>query len=628
MAQWINRLGSRLTPGRQALARRILRLVALLFAAAGLIYLLLLAVAPLLVSTGMARNTLEDAVSDWTGQQARIDGLPSLRLFPHPRISLPKVTIFHRTSDGRVVLARIDRLSASFGLIDGILGKPLFDDFEIEKADIRLTRAKDGTTDWQEDGLLAKAIKADKNPTDTSGSNRARIGSVRVIDGRIRINDAMTGRQIDFNDINARLSWPKLSSGLSLTVDASLAGRHFGADISSSTPLKLLGGSDADLDLHTRLPGFTGHFDGTVNLAGNYQLEGPVNAEITDAPAFEQWSGMKLRGLGTLMHASFAAQVTTVGDTYRLDRLQASFDQADVTGIIEISPRPGAKAVMNGTLAFDEMDFDQFLDSVMLLPVHDRSAAHEVAVPNWLDVDITLSAQTASFAGLPLSDVATSLTVSGDHRRVDVIDSTLAGGTLTAMVNDAVQGGPEGQIRLSIENADFGALNTMLHLPGPMPASGNGTLTATLALGRPIARAGMGDLSGEVSVEAGPGVIRPLNLAGIARLAGERTFFHLGDTGSGDLAYTSLSAHASLSNGTAELTEADIATDAGTISLGGLLPLTSNGLALSATLTTQQPAGQTSDDTATQQPLSVFIGGAWPDPVLSSRFPLGAKSLE
>lgn len=596
----------------RALLRRPLTLIVL---SPLLLYFLLLGLAPLLVSTGVVRGALENAVSEWSGHHATIGGSPEITFWPEPEITIPAVTIRSRRAGNDVVLARIERLTASFGLLDGMLGQPVLGDFRLTRPKFWLHRSRDGEIAWQGKGLLATAIGAaisddpDAKPTD------AAIGTVRMTHGQLIVDDAVTGRHFQFDDITARLDWPRLSSAMTLTAEATLGGRHFGFDLGSEKPLLLFGGKDAPMNLALRLQSLGGTFEGTANLANGYLLNGPLRIEASDLAGFLGWAGLKLQGTEYIRHAVISGQLTTIGDSYRLDDLKASFDGSDATGIVELTPAGEGKASLGGTLAFDHIDLSDMLDAFMLMPARSSTEGQDTGLPQWLDADLTLSADSADLSPFMIEDLAASIIVRGDRRQFEVLDGTFEKGQVTARLVDSTGGNP-GELDLSIAGADLEELFDRLEPAGPLPYA-LASIEAKLTFSQPVARASPGNLAGEAKVKLGSGTLKPFSLADIRTLAADRPFFRLSDVSGGELDFDDISFRIALRGSVAEILEGSARTEAGRLVLSGLVPYANNSLALAASL-----------GNGDAPPLQLFVGGSWPDPILSPVVRPGPQALE
>jgi len=114
---------SRWLPGFARLATVTLLVVLSIFVA-------LRVAAPYLISTGLVRSGIEDALSKWAGYRAEVAGKPVIEFWPTPRITLSKISV-HQKGDGNRLLGTIESLSAEFSLIDAIRGRASFHEFHL-----------------------------------------------------------------------------------------------------------------------------------------------------------------------------------------------------------------------------------------------------------------------------------------------------------------------------------------------------------------------------------------------------------------------------------------------------------------------------------------------------------------
>jgi AsmA protein len=164
---------------------------------------------------------------------------------------------------------------------------------------------------------------------------------------------------------------------------------------------------------------------------------------------------------------------------------------------------------------------------------------------------------------------------------------------------------------MSIRGADFGALVERLQLKGPLPLT-TGSLDVSLKTAKPLWTAGLEDVNGQVVFQAGAGSIANFDVEAIRNQAAQQRFFPLNAAGDHSFPFTRAELTANLSAGSADLENVRVQGTVETLSLSGLIPLQSSGLALSGSL-------QATDDTrAAELPLlPFFIGGSWPNPVIS-----------
>lgn len=598
---------------RRSLATRALRAGAFILLLCGATYAALLAAGPHLVSSGVVRTALERSVSNWTGQRTVIDGVPEIRFWPEPRIVLPSVRILGPASEGHQLLGTIDSLSAEFGIIQAIRGRPAFTDFQLERPVLSVERDPNGRTKWSDGGLLGRALYSAKVNSGRATEAGPGIGSATVVDGSVTFSDVAAGTSLAFTGIGGTLDWENLSGSLSLAATANLDGRPFRIALSSPAALSLLSGNSAGLVLTIDAGGLAARFNGTASFGESHFLSGPLTLDFADVPRFLDWSGWSSERLARWKQATIAGTLVTSGTDLQLGDLKASLNGNNVSGILELALPATEKPRLGGTLAFERVDLEGLLDMFALLP---RASSATGAV-NWVlrsvDVDVTLSARQAAFGAATIEDMAASLFAVGEKRQFEIVDSRFAGGDLTASLVDAPAGGEgrEGQLGLAIRNADLEAAAGQLALQGPLPRA-RGSLDLSMSFAKPLATLSARDLGGTISLRAGQGTLQPLNLDGVRRLAGRQSFFRLSEAGGGSLAFTGMEFEAAIAGTSARIAKAAIATPQGTLSFRGIVPYAQNSMALAA-------HWQESDNKSREEslPIRFFVAGSWPDPIIS-----------
>ena len=589
----------------------------LLLIALGLFVALRVA-APYLITTGFVRSGIEDALSKWTGYQAEIEGSPVLEFWPTPRITLNEVTIRQPRESGDKLLGSIESLSADFSLIDALRGRTSFHEFHLLRPKLALTRDEKGLIDWSYAGLLARAISGVRyeNGAEVLDPDLdAEIGAVTVEDGTLAVTDIGSAKTYNFDNVTADIAWPRLSGAISAVVIARLNGEDLKVDFASRQPLLVFAGKSAETRTSLTSNLLTARFQGIASIARLSAVSGNIAASIPDVPALLTWSGKSIPGIGTLKSASLESDIMSSGSGLRFNDLSLSLNEASATGVMDLSTVPGRRPKIGGTLAFDQMNLKPFLDAFAL-----RLAAGEAKEISkgmreplqLLDIDVRLSARRAQMGLFELSDVGASMIVTGGEAKFDIGDSAFEGGELTAHL-EATQrdfdGG--GKLQLSIRDADFAALAERLQLKGPLPLA-TASLDLDLQSPKAIWTTGLADVTGRLHFWTKEGTIPGIDAAALRSQAAEKPFFPLSAAANGAFAFSRLDLQADFANGSAEIHDADIAGPAQTLTLSGVITYQSNGLALSGSLEATDPAK------AVELPLlPFFIGGSWPNPVIS-----------
>ena len=579
-------------------------------------------VAPFLISSTVVRESMERAVAEWTGHDVEIDGTPDIRFWPEPRITLREITIRKQAEDGERVLGRVARLSASFDLLQALVGQPEFKDFRLTDPEIYVLREADGRLDWANDGLLSRAVR-DVQP-DGSGQvlaadDDARMGDVRISNGLFEVSDVVSGRITRLQSINGTLDWPWLSRRLELKADANFNGKALTLDMSSTQPLLLLSGKSGNLSGTMTSVLFHGQFQGVANLAANAFLSGDAELTVPDLAAAMNWAGMNFTGVERLKSFSLKTRLVTNDSILRFDNLSLGLNDAKATGILDLMLLPDRPARLTGTLAFDRMDLSAALAAIAPRALGDTSRTSGQLAD--LELDLRLSAQQAMLGRFMLSEAAVSVMNVGDQSRIDIADSDFETGRLTGRIA-TVKGGTAGAValRLAIQDADFGNIVKELGLAGPLPAA-RGSLDLSLDIDRPLEPEAWRNAKGALRFRAERGSLSGVNLAGIRQLAAQKPYFPLSDAGSGSLEFDHIDISANLADGSADIREGRITGATETLTLSGVIPYINNSLALSATVATVAAAAGT-------PPLMVFIGGSWPNPVIWPVSQTPAKPLQ
>ncbi|GAA3060912.1 AsmA family protein [Rhizobium viscosum] len=612
--RWRKRIGpvSRWLPAFARVSTIIL-LIGLAF------FLALRIAAPYLISTGFVRSGIEDALSKWTGYHAEIKGNPVLEFWPTPRITLNDVTIRQPRGSGDKLLGRIESLSADFSLIDALRGRTRFHEFHLLRPNLSLTRDENGLIDWSYAGLLARAIAGvqDNNGTEILAPKLdADIGAVTVEDGTLTLTDTRTGNIYHFDSVAADIAWPKLSRPISAVLIARFNGQDLKVDFASAAPLLVFAGRNAEMKASIASNLMTARFQGVGSMVSLSSVSGNINASFPDVPALLKWSGRSIPGIESLKSASMTSDVSSVSNGFRFNNVSMTLNDASATGVMDFTVATGKRPKIGGTLAFDQMNLKPFLDAFALRlaagGLGDMLLPSPLGPLQLLDLDVRLSARQAQMGIFSLAYVGASVIVAGEEAKFDIGESQFEGGEMTAHLEATrrdFDGG--GKLQLSIRNADFNALAEKLQLKGPLPHA-IGSLDLSLETPKAIWTTGLADVTGKLRFWTAAGSIPGVDVYALRTQAAQKPFFALSSTGNGSFAFSKLDFRADFANGTAEIHDARFAGSDQTLTLSGVITYQSNGLALSGVLEAIDPAK------AVDLPrLPFFIGGSWPNPVIS-----------
>ncbi|KQV32221.1 cell envelope biogenesis protein AsmA [Rhizobium sp. Root1203] len=571
---------------------------------------------PYLISTGLVRSGIEDALSKWIGYDAEIAGRPVVEFWPTPRITLSGISVRQKSRDKKL-LGTIESLSAEFNLIDAIRGKASFHEFHLLRPHLLLTRESSGMIDWTNEGLLAKAIAG----ADEQGGEEvllkeldAEIGTITVEDGTLDVADVASGRTYRFDGVTADINWPRLSNPIGAILIARTNGLDLKLDFASRSPLLVFGGRRGPFKASLTSNLLTARFDGVANISHLFDLSGAMALGIPDLPALLTWSGRSLPGIPTLKAFSLESDIVSAANGFRFDNVSLGMNGASARGAMDVTFRPGKRPKLGGTLAFDQMNFKSLFDAFALrLAAGEDNGPPDGGALQKLDLDLRLSAKQGDIEPFVLSDVGASIIVSSNEAKFDIGDSQFEGGALTAHL-EAMRGDFDGggRLQVSIRGANFAGLIERLQLKGPLPLA-TGSLDLSIRTALPLWKTGPADVTGTIGFHALSGSIPGFDAEAVRTEAAKGAFFALNAVSHRAFSFGKFDINADLADGAAEIRNGRIEGLAETITLSGIIPYKSGGLALSGRIEATDPT-----QVADFPPLPFFVGGSWPDPVLST----------
>ncbi|MDI7863462.1 AsmA family protein [Rhizobiaceae bacterium n13] len=614
--RFLRRMRKKIAQSAPNLGRRTGIALLLLLAA----FIAFRAAAPLLISTNLVRTNLEDAVSQWTGHRAIIKGSPQLEFWPSPRITLNDLTIERPTPAGGEVLGHVESLSATFSLFKAWQGRPIFYDFHFVRPEFFIERDETGKLHWSDDGLLADAISqagaAGNGQQRIPEELNVRIGEVTIDDGTLVIEDARHTEPFRINSISADIFWPHLGSGLRANLIARIRDKDVRLDFSTTQPLLLLSGSNADARGEFASAPLSGNFEGIANLASYAFLSGTAEINAPDVPALVAWSGLELPALAALNSASVTAEITTMDDNLRFNNLQFTIDDAHGSGVLDLGLTADGTPKATGTLAFDRLDVGAFLAAFSIKAPGAGDVPEKTIDTSFLrhmQLDLRLSARQAALGPFQIEDIGASVLIDARQAKFDIGDSAFEGGRLSGHLDVAEQDfDGSGNLQVSVRDANLADVFSRLQITGPLP-SGTGSLDLSLRTEKPVWATGAHDISGTFRLFADDGSLQKFDATAFRQLATDKPFFYLRSANGGSFSYTSADVSAKFADGAAELTRARFVGPQQTLLLSGVIPYESGSIALAGLLDAGDPA--LADR---YPPLNFFVGGSWPDPVISA----------
>lgn len=573
---------------------------------------------PFLLQTDTVGEAIEETLEAWTGADVQLGKAPEFSFWPYPRVTLGNVRITSPAVNGKSEqLASIEAVSATFDLIGAVRGQPVFSDLELVRPTVRVGWSPAGVFNWKHDGWLTQAIDATVSAPEGQAipaMPSERLGTITITDGVLDVASTGATKTYRVSDINGTVTWPSLRQPMDLALSGIVNGEMTHWTFGCDQPLALLAGRNANARTSLSANPATINFEGMANLshaafvAGTMQLSTPSLAHLL------AWQGKEISAIGNVGQVNVEAKVTTAGYSAKLEGVKLALDNAEASGVLDVNLPPDGVPQIGGTLAFDHIDLKALLTAFSPLPGTEETAApFDTAFLHQFGMDIRLSAKTADFAPFSLQNLAAGMRIENGRASFDVGDSTLLDGRMTGRIALNEQGFKGGaRLQMSLSNVDIGAIVSTLALPGPLP-SGHGSADFELSTDEALWATTVSDMSGQFRLRMGPGTLTHFDRRAFEDMVAKNAFFNYSEAADGAFDFVRADLEARLDRGIAELTKAEIEGNEKLLTLSGMIPYRSASLALAGTLADRPQANATVVNPA----VSFFVGGSWPEPVIS-----------
>lgn len=589
---------------------------------------------PLAVSSGLVRDRLERDISAWVGHTVSLGDAPSLEFWPTPTIKLDNVEIRPSTFAGGDPILRAESIVANFNLFSAVLGAPSFSEYRLIRPTFNVELYPGATSNWSSpSGELAKGITAEvaryqaqqageSAPVDAVIPASAALGTITIVDGNLKWIRDPGAEATKLTAINGSLSWTAPTAIARADITAIFRGEQVKLSGSTSKPLLLLGKRMAPVELKLTSAPLNFDFKGTTTLGGDLFVAGALDLSSASVRRTLEWSGTAIRPGEALGALELSAQLSTEQKKAKLDDLIIEIDKNRGIGVLDVELRDDAPPLIVGTLAFNSLDIGSFLQAFTPLPQagEDIASTIDTRFLREIGLDLRLSAQSANFGPVAMSNLAAAARVDQGRAYFDVGDATAFGGSVIgriALSEKGVDGGAK--VQLSTRDTDFGRLFDAIGLIGPLPR-GIGSLDIEVTSPYPTWATALTDLTGRINLAVGKGVVPGLNIQKFRELAETERFFDLDQLGAGTgFDFETAHLEAMIADGEADLKIVELIGPKQMISLSGVIPYSRSSLAIAGVLGPRPPA----EDAAAApvdagiDTLRFFVGGSWPQPVIS-----------
>lgn len=602
-----------------------------LWVAAGFVILVLggWILLPHFVSSEFVRTAIERELADLTGQRIRVGGAVDIELFPSPIARLHDVHAMHSASRGDGTgkppgdFMEVDVVEVAIPLSSLLAREPAFSQFRLIRPVMRIATGSSGPVDpGSVGGRLGRAITGLQADTDVPATrdrdrdlNYVRFGTVTVEDGAVEF----VGDGADADDkvtaISGVVSWPRLTQRLTATLKGEWRGVTFQQKAEIDNAIHFLAGDISDARLSFTSDRLTYSFDGKIALGQAPFAEGALSLTAPSARKAMGWLRMPVRPGAVIGKVSVEGMLRADARKARVENLKLALQDSAGTGVLEVSFKDQAKPALTATLDFSRVDLLAFMSVVTGSPVATANIDEPVsrALLGQLDVDVRLSATSATAGVLQLTDIAAVIQIRNGTALFEVADATGYGGKGQARLEIADKDGTlTANFGVSCADVNSAAIADALSVGGLFP---RGVATGNLSVSAPLER--WGDLlkraSGKAEMRVVNGLVPGISFQTFGGADEPKTFFRLQDNAHTSDVFASMNLSAVVQDGAMIIEKGEVEYPAGTIRLNGVVPYGSASIALTVIA---RPNADGPDAPVVQH----FIGGSWSNPYATPVF--------
>lgn len=592
---------------------KLIGIIGIVLMAAMLIFAALI---PWLVSTDVMRSAIARELSAFVGRPVALQGKVTLQLFPTPKTILENVTLPIRGEEEQPKLS-IERIEADVALLTLLSRNPDFTDFSLYQPKLNLTRSPDGAINWQDGlGRVSSAVVAAKRQIKESADGNPEpllpdgfptsLASIQIYNGEIYLNTPQSERIDQLTQINGFVSWPLVDRAASIEIEGVWQEEGITIDVQSEQLIAVLSGLSADTDVLIEHPLGSIEFQGSLGLGDTLFADGTVS--------FKTGSLTKLLNMiGTNIDAGRALEAVAIDGTMKLGPRKASLvtenlvvDQNIGAGVLELSFAGDKPPSINGTLDFESLNLNAFLAAFISLPdsIDDQRSKVDLDFISQIHTDLRLSAKAAVLGSIEMTGLAATAQISDVGALFDIGDAQAYDGLVQAKLHftTSEDGTEKSTVSIAGQDVDLGQAKQLLTLPNAVPT---GTVTFSLDAEAPLSgwNTMLQTAKGTLAVNITSGATTGFGAQTLMDNVQENAFFSLRTAEDISEPFDLLNLEGNLTDGVMAIENAQIDYPSGKVTLGGVAPYRSGGIALTASV---EPATDEDESEA-----KFFIGGSW-----------------
>jgi AsmA protein len=366
---------------------------------------------------------LTEHVKEKYGIDLTVEGRSTFAVLPIPRVKFENVTL--RFPD-QALMAKGGTLRGELRLLPLLFGNIELSDFDLTESRITGSFQALQAAKWSE-------ILKDR-------SNETYARRLVVTKSTLRWTDL---QEANLDRLDMIIRWTDPDAPLSVLGSALWRGVPIALERGTIQPALLAANKLSPFALSLSAPSGRIAVQGEAQLGADPRVTGESTIEATSVSDFTRWSGLELP-FGSLLEAM------SISGDFSMDRRRLSWPAVAVTlGSDKLEGTMGVRfdterPVITGTLAADTLNLADLFEPFAQARTPSGSWSEEkfdLEHATGSDLDLRLSASSASFGPLSLEDMAASILVQPNRMEASISRAAFHDGTLKGRLSLATQDG-------------------------------------------------------------------------------------------------------------------------------------------------------------------------------------------
>jgi len=549
------------------------------------------------------RQAVEAQIRAVTGLDLVVKGNIDISVFPGSYVSFHDVGLKGGgTADPAL---SVDVLTANLRLLPLLLRRFEIADVMMLRPHIHVTRDAHGESNWTPFiDTIARTMKP-------GADNQVSFSEIRIQDGVLTFEDAVSRLSETLGDIDLSLAWPSISRSFAATGQFDWRGERVDGSISASDFVAALSGDRSGVKARLASAPLKLAFDGTVANRTSTMMEGTLTIDSTSLRNALRWAGQAPPGSGGFGRFALRARANVVGPSIALTNVNVELDGNVAEGVMTYANN--GRQTLQATLAAGALDFTPYISTFRLLASGARDWNRQLFDLNSLsttDLDMRLSAARVTVGSTKLGRTAFGANLRGGALALSVGEAQVYGGIAKGSFgvarSDAIA-----DVKAQFQFTDVDLQSCASELFGVTKLSGRGNLNVSLVASGASPFGLAQSLDGTATLTGHDGAISGFNVEQLLKRLERRPLSGGGNFRSGTTPYDNLTIAVKFADGIATAEDIRVEGPAARITLSGTasVPAREYDMKGVASLTSVANAPPGFD-------LPFVVQGPWDDPLI------------